>query len=217
MARHPPRTTGAAPSTRLPRPPARGSGDSAAPSERGAAGTPPRRGGPRGGGGHSPAPGAALTALLAGRGAALAAVRAQEVAGQLQVLEVGEGDEGAGHAPGAAGAAATQPGNARPLPSGPARPCARRMRRSRATEGGGARGAVLREGGRDGGSAECTARLGRLFQCSVALSVKKFLPTSNLSVPWCSLRPFTLVLSLAAWEKRPSPTFPRAPLTCREL
>lgn len=97
------------------------------------------------------APRLALTALLAGRGAALAAVRAQEVAGQVQVLEVGEGDEGAGHAPGAA--AAAQPGNARALPPGPARPRAPRMRRSRATGEGGAGGGA-EGGGKEGGRRE---------------------------------------------------------------
>lgn len=40
---------------------------------------------------------AGLTALPAGRDAALAAVRAQEVAGRLQILEAAEGDEGARH------------------------------------------------------------------------------------------------------------------------
>lgn len=40
---------------------------------------------------------AGLTALPAGYGAALAAVRAQEVAGRLQILEAAEGDEGARH------------------------------------------------------------------------------------------------------------------------
>lgn len=100
---------------------------------------PPPAQGPQG----QPAPGARLTALLAGRDAALAAVRAQEVAGQLQVLEVGEGDEGAGHAPGDGGAAAAQPGNARVLPSGPARP---RTAHAPLPRRGGARGAGLRDG-----------------------------------------------------------------------
>lgn len=142
MARHPPCATGATPNPRQ-----RAGAGSAALSERRARRdrqTAPLPDGPSGGGGHSPAPGAGLTALLASRGAALAAVRAQEVAGQLQILEVGKGDKGAGHAPVAGRATAAQPGNARPLPSGPARPCARRMRRGGRARRGGAEWGALR-------------------------------------------------------------------------
>ena len=45
---------------------------------------------------------------------------------------------------------------------------------------------------RDGDS---TIELGSLFQCLTTLSVKKFFLTSNLNLPWCNLRPFSLVLS----------------------
>ena len=47
---------------------------------------------------------------------------------------------------------------------------------------------------RDGDS---TTALGSLFQCLTTLSVKKFFLISNLNLPWCNLKPFPLVLSLA--------------------
>lgn len=63
--------------------------------------------------------GVGLTAVLAGRGAGLAAVRAQEVTSRLQVLEVSEGNQDARHGDtGSADTGATQPGNAHRLPSG---------------------------------------------------------------------------------------------------
>lgn len=49
-----------------------------------------------------------------------------------------------------------------------------------------------------------TTSLGTLLQCLTILSVKKSFPRSTLNFPWCHTRPFPLVLSLAAWEKRPT-------------
>ena len=46
---------------------------------------------------------------------------------------------------------------------------------------------------RDGAS---TTSLGNLFQCVTTLCVKNFLLISNLNLPYLSLRPFPLVLSL---------------------
>ncbi|KAK4821803.1 hypothetical protein QYF61_003832 [Mycteria americana] len=59
------------------------------------------------------------------------------------------------------------------------------------------------EEGLDGDS---TTSLGSLFQCLTTLLVKKFFLISNLNLPWRNLRPFSLVLSLVTWEKRPTPT-----------
>jgi len=55
---------------------------------------------------------------------------------------------------------------------------------------------------RDGDS---TAALGSLVQRLTTLSGKKFLLISILNLPWRSLRPLPLVLSLVTWEKRPTP------------
>jgi len=56
---------------------------------------------------------------------------------------------------------------------------------------------------RDG---ESITSLGSLFQCFTTLSVKKFFLISNLNLPWHNLRPLLLVLLLATWEKRPTPS-----------
>ncbi|KAK4813638.1 hypothetical protein QYF61_014398 [Mycteria americana] len=53
---------------------------------------------------------------------------------------------------------------------------------------------------RDGDS---TTSLGSLFQCLITLSVKKFFQIANLNLPWCNLRPFPLVLSLAKQPQVP--------------
>ena len=45
--------------------------------------------------------------------------------------------------------------------------------------------------------------LGSLFQHLTTLFEKKFFQIPNLKLPWCSLRPFPLVLLLVTWEKRP--------------
>lgn len=49
--------------------------------------------------------------------------------------------------------------------------------------------------------------LGSSFQCLISLSAKNFFLMSNFNVPWCTLRLCPLVLSAAAWEKRPTPTW----------
>lgn len=49
-----------------------------------------------------------------------------------------------------------------------------------------------------------TTSLGSLLQCLTTPSVKKSFPISTLNLPWCHMRPFPFVLSLAAWEKRPT-------------
>ncbi|KAK4826742.1 hypothetical protein QYF61_010995 [Mycteria americana] len=51
---------------------------------------------------------------------------------------------------------------------------------------------------RDGDS---TTFLGSLFQCLITLSLKTFFLISNLNLPWHKIRLFSLVLSLATWEK----------------
>ncbi|KAK4824318.1 LOW QUALITY PROTEIN: hypothetical protein QYF61_013593 [Mycteria americana] len=55
---------------------------------------------------------------------------------------------------------------------------------------------------------DSTTSLGSLFQCLTTLSVKKFFLIPNLSLPWCNLRPFPLILSLVTWERdRPPPLY----------
>lgn len=51
-----------------------------------------------------------------------------------------------------------------------------------------------------------TTSLGSLLQCLTTLSVNKSFPKSPLNLPWCHMRPFPFVLSLAAWKKRPTLT-----------
>jgi len=64
---------------------------------------------------------------------------------------------------------------------------------------------------------DSTTSLGRLCQCLTSLSVKKFVLIFNLKLPWPNLRPLPLVLSLAAWEKRPTPPHYKLPSgSCRE-
>lgn len=52
---------------------------------------------------------------------------------------------------------------------------------------------------RDGDS---TTSMSSLFQCFITLSVKKVFLTSNLNLPWCNSRPFSLNLSLLTGNKR---------------
>jgi len=47
------------------------------------------------------------------------------------------------------------------------------------------------------GDGDSTTSLGSLFQCLTTFSVKMFFLISNLNLPWCNLRLFPLVLSLA--------------------
>ncbi|XP_064911793.1 ankyrin repeat domain-containing protein 66 isoform X1 [Columba livia] len=61
---------------------------------------------------------------------------------------------------------------------------------------------------RDGDS---TTALGSLFQCLTTFSMKKYFLISNVNLPWCNLRPFPLILSLATWEKRPTPSMIQPP------
>lgn len=49
---------------------------------------------------------------------------------------------------------------------------------------------------------DSTTFLGSPVQCLATISVKNFLLMSSLNLPWHSLRPFPLVLSLVACEKR---------------
>jgi len=57
--------------------------------------------------------------------------------------------------------------------------------------------------------------LGSLFQYLTTPSENNFFLMSNLNLLWCSLRPLPLILSLVAWEKRPTPISLQLPF--REL
>jgi len=52
-----------------------------------------------------------------------------------------------------------------------------------------------------------TTSLGNLFKCLPILIVKNFFLISNLNLPFFSLKPLSLVLSLHAPVKSPSPAF----------
>ena len=60
---------------------------------------------------------------------------------------------------------------------------------------------------------DSTTSLGSPFQCLTTLSEKKYFLTSSLNLPWCSLKPFPLVLSLVTQEKRPIPSSLQLPTT----
>ena len=63
---------------------------------------------------------------------------------------------------------------------------------------------------RDGAS---TTSLANLFQCITTLFVKNFLLTSNLNLPYLSLRPFSFVLSLSTFINSHSPSCLNTPFT----
>ena len=58
---------------------------------------------------------------------------------------------------------------------------------------------------------DSTTPLGSLFQYLTTLTDKKLFLVSNLNLPWCNLRPFSLVLSLSHGGKRPTPSLPQSP------
>ena len=57
---------------------------------------------------------------------------------------------------------------------------------------------------------DSTTPLGSLFQSLTTVSEKFFL-LSLLNLPWHSLSPFPLVLSLLSWEKRLTPALQQPP------
>lgn len=54
------------------------------------------------------------------------------------------------------------------------------------------------------------------YQHLTTFSEKKFFLMSDMNLPWCSFRPFLLILSLVAWEKRPTPGHNILSGSCRE-
>lgn len=58
---------------------------------------------------------------------------------------------------------------------------------------------------------DCTTFPGSLFQLLTILSEKEFFLISSLSLLWCNLRSFPLVLQLIMWEKRLAFTLPPPP------